>query len=210
MVRVKNIPSLILLEKRNVGEASLVLARAFQDDPLSSYFFPNPDERIEMLPAFFEFRLRSAVRHGMVYTTSTNMEGVAAWLPSDFGEESMLKMLWHGGYKLFRKVGNSGVVRMTAAGDYATSLRKKNAGNKYIHLEMLVVEPKFQGMGFARNLLEPMFEWLDSQNLPCYLETTSEKNVPFYQYLGFEVVDENTIPESSVRIWDMIRKPFTS
>lgn len=205
-----NLESLFLLQKRNVMEASLVLARAFQDDPLSSYFFPNPDERREMLPAFFEFRLGSAVRHGTVYTTSTNMEGIAAWLPSDFGKESMLKMLWHGGFKLFRKVGNSGVVRMIAAADYVTSLRKKNAGDKFLHLEMLVVEPKLQGMGFARNLLEPMFERLDSQNLPCYLETTSEKNVPFYQHLGFEVVDENTIPESSVRIWDMIRKPITS
>ena len=206
---MKNIPSLVLLEKRNVGEASLVLARAFHDDPLSSYFFPNPDERREMLPTFFEFRLRTAVRHGMIYTTSSNMEGIAAWLPTDYGKDSMLKMLWHGGFKLFRKVGNSGVARMRAAGDYATSLRKKNAGDKFLHLEMLVVEPKFQGMGFSRNLLEPMFERLDSQNLPCYLETTSEKNVPFYQYLGFEVVDENTIPDSSVRIWDMIRKPFT-
>ena len=105
---------------------------------------------------------------------------------------------------------NSGVSRIilgTAA--FKDPELLKNACDKYLHLEMLAVEPKLQGMGYAKKLLEPMFEQLDSENLPCFLETSTEKNVPFYQYFGFEVVEESTIPGSEVPFWDMLRKPFS-
>ena len=158
MVRVENLRSLVILQKQTVVEASSVAARAFQDDLIDSYFFPNPDKRMEILPAFYEYRLNSAVRHGMVYATSPNMEGIAAWMHSDLGEISMWQLIRSGGFKLFRKLGYKVTSRMMVVKNYVTSMRTKNAGDKYLHLEILAVEPKFQGMGYAKKLLEPMFE----------------------------------------------------
>ena len=209
MVRVENFESLFLLQKRNVSEASLVVARAFQDDLIDSYFFPDPEERKKKLPYFYKYRLDQAVRYGTVYATSSNLEGIAAWLPCDLKEIAMWKMMLTGGFKLFRKMGNEVTSRMMAVKDFVDSKTKKNAGDKYLHLEMLAVEPKFQGMGYAKKLLEPMFNRLDSENLPCFLETSTEKNVSLYQYFGFEVVEESTIPETEVPFWDMLRKPFS-
>ena len=210
MVRVENLESLFLLQKQNVSEASSIAARAFQDDLIDSYFFPNPDERREILPAFYEYRLNFAVRYGVVYATSPNIEGIAAWLPSDLGEMSMWQMMRSGGFKLFRKLEYKIPSKMMAVKDYVRSLRTKNAGDKFIHLEILAVEPKSQGMGYAKKLLEPMFERIDSEGLPCFLETATEKNVPFYQRFGFEVVEESTIPGTEISLWDMMRNPFIS
>jgi len=208
-VYVENLQSLFLLQKQNVVEASIVAARAFQDDLIDSYFFPNPDKRKDILPAFYEYRLSFAIRHGMVYATSPNMEGIAAWLHSDIEELPMWQLIRSGGFKLFRKIGYKATSKMMPVKDYVTSLRTKNAGNKYLHLEILAVEPKSQGLGYSRKLLEPMFEHLDSKELPCFLETATEKNVPFYQNFGFEVVEEGTIPGTEVSLWNMIRKPST-
>ncbi len=207
---MENFESLFLLQKRNVSEASFVVARAFQDDLIDSYFFPNPEERKKKLPSFYEYRLGQAVRYGTVYATSPNLKGIAAWLPYDLGEIPMWKMMLTGGFKLFRKMGNKVTSKMMAVKDYVESKTTKNAGDKYLHLEMLAVEPKFQWMGYAKKLLEPMFNRLDSENLSCFLETSTKKNVAFYQYFGFEVVEESTIPGTDVPFWDMLRKPFTS
>ncbi len=208
MVAVKDLQSLFQLQKQNVIEASLIAARAFQDDLIDSYFFPNPDKRKEILPAFYEYRLNSAVQHGIAYATSQNMEGIAAWIHSDLGEIPMWQLIRSGGFKLFRKVGYKVTSKMMPVKDYVTSMKTKNAGNKYLHLEILAVEPKYQGLGYARKLLEPMFERLDSKKLPCFLETATEQNVPFYQNFGFEVVEEGTIPGTEISLWNMIRKPF--
>ena len=160
---MENIESLFLLQKRHVNEASLVIARAFQDDLIDSYFFPDPEVRKRKLPAFYEYRLGQAVRYGTVYATSPNLEGIAAWLPSDLGKIPMWKMMLTGGFKLMRKMGNSVTSKMISVGDYVESMTAKNAGDKYLHLEMLAVEPKYQGMGYAKKLLEPMFDRLDSE-----------------------------------------------
>ncbi len=207
MVRVENLQSLFLLQKRNVVEASSVTARAFQDDLIDSYFFPNPEKRKEILPAFYEYRLNSAVQHGMVYATSPKMEGIAAWVHSDLGEIPMWQLIRSGGFKLFRKVGYKVTSKMMPVNDYVTAMRRKNAGDRYLHLEILAVEPNFQGRGYAKKLLEPMFEQLDSEKLPCFLETATEQNVPFYQNFGFEVVEEGAIPGTEISLWNMIRKP---
>lgn len=205
-----NLESLFLLQKRNVREASLVVARAFQDDLIDLHFFPNPEERKKKLPAFYEYRLGSAVRYGTVYATSSNLEGIAAWLPSNLEKIPMWKMMWHGGFKLFRKIGNKVTSKMMVVQDYVESMTKKNAGDKYLHLEMLAVDPKLQGMGYARKLLEPMFAQLDSEELPCFLQTSIKKNVSLYQYFGFDVVEESAIPGTDVPFWDMLRKPVSS
>lgn len=210
MVRVENLQSLILLKKTNVIEASKVAARAFQDDLIDSYFFPNPERRNEILPAFYEYRLKSAVRYGMVYATSPSMEGIAAWVHSDICELSLWQLMRSGGFTLFRKLGYKVTSKMMPVKDYVTSMKTKNAGEKYLHLEILAVEPKFQGMGYAKKLLEPMFELLDSEALPCFLETVTEKNVLFYQHFGFEVVEEGIIPGTEISLWNMLRKPFTN
>ena len=207
VIPVDVLKSLLQVDKKKIAEASHVLARAFQDDPLTEHFFPNPATRKELSPAFYEFRLRLASRFGTIYTTSPNMEGIATWLPSNRGKSSMWHMIRAGGFGLGRKVGNDTISMMNAVNEFVTYMREKNAGDKYLHLEMLAVDPKYQRMGFAKKLLSPMFEQLDSERLHCYLETTAEKNVSFYQYFGFEVVDESAIPGSGVQIWDMIRKP---
>lgn len=207
MVAVKDLQSLFQLQKQNVIEASLIAARAFQDDLIDSYFFPNPDKRKEILPAFYEYRLNFAVRHGMVYATSSKMEGIAAWIHSDIGEISMWQLIRSGGFKLFRKLGYGLTSKMMPVKDFVTSMKLKNAGEKYLHLEILAVEPKSQGNGYARKLLEPMFKQLDSEKLSCFLETATEQNVPFYQNFGFEVVEEGTIPGTEISLWNMIREP---
>jgi hypothetical protein len=43
------------------------------------------------------------------------------------------------------------------------------------------------------------------ERLPCYLETSTEKNVAFYSKRGFAVVNEGVVPGSDLHVWAMMR-----
>jgi hypothetical protein len=52
-----------------------------------------------------------------------------------------------------------------------------------------------------------MLERIESEGLPCFLETQNEKNVPLYEHFGFEVIYRETIPEVELTNWGMVRSP---
>jgi GNAT superfamily N-acetyltransferase len=72
---------------------------------------------------------------------------------------------------------------------------------------LLGVNPKKQGKGYAKLLLNKILGQYDSENMPCYCETYLPKNVTIYQKFGFEVVKESEIPKTNIKFWDLLRKP---
>jgi hypothetical protein len=46
--------------------------------------------------------------------------------------------------------------------------------------------------------------------LPCYLETENERNLPFYERHGFEVVSDGEVPKRGLRVWAMVREPHSA
>jgi len=50
-----------------------------------------------------------------------------------------------------------------------------------------------------------MFTHLDRQNLPCFLDTNNEKNLPIYERFGFKILEEYQIPDTNLVNWAMLR-----
>ena len=46
-----------------------------------------------------------------------------------------------------------------------------------------------QGKGIGGALMRPVLAHCDAEGMPCYLESSKERNVPFYRRHGFEVVE---------------------
>ncbi|TFF84952.1 GNAT family N-acetyltransferase, partial [Candidatus Heimdallarchaeota archaeon] len=68
------------------------------------------------------------------------------------------------------------------------------------------IDPQYQGKGFASLLIRSMLTRIDSQQLPCLLETQTAKNVAIYERYDFKVVKETTIPDTSIPHWLMARQ----
>lgn len=57
--------------------------------------------------------------------------------------------------------------------------------------------------------LRPVFDYLDRQGLPCYLDTHNPANLPFYEHYGFKVVEEGRLPGTDRPHWAMLRMRST-
>lgn len=202
---VANLKDLVRLNKAQVKSVAEMMARAFQDTSISAYFFPDVSERKKKAPYTFQSMIRYGLLYGEVYATSLNLEGVAVWLPSDKVHRTLWRNIRSGNLPISFKVGKEALSRQRTFGEYVSSIHKRHVPFAHWYLQLLGVDPVYQGKGYGSILLRSMFARIDKERLPCYLETTTEKNVSIYQHHGFKVVEEGKIPGSEVTVWAMLR-----
>ncbi len=198
--------NIVRLNKSHIVPAAETLARAFQDYPLNSYFFPNASERMYKLPYTFRMVVHYGVLYGEVYATSPNLEGIAIWLSSDKADMTLWGMVRSGAFSMIPRVGVGVIGKINSFNEYTSPIHKRHISSHHWYLQFIGIDPEYQGKGFARVLLKPMLARADTECLPCYLETHKPKNVSIFQHYGFEVVDEGIIPNSEVTQLAMLRK----
>ena len=201
---------LLMLTRKDRDAGAAVLGRAFTEYELLQYYFQDETERHAVAVTFGFIALSVCLRYGEVYASSAKMEGVSAWLPP--GKAPF------GGWQIIRSVplstlfrfGRQGASRIQAYGRYVDNLHRKLVPYPHWYLQIIGVDPKYQGQGFSSQLIRPMLERIDREHLPCFLETNIEKNVAIYQRFGFGVVSEDEIPGTELTSFAMLRKAQTA
>lgn len=201
-----NLKGLVRLSKNQVKPAAVTLARAFHGYPLLPYFYPDESAREKIALNFVSLVLFSGFRYGEVYATSPNLEGVAVWLLSDNYPVSFWRLMRSVPLSVIFGFFRDGGGRMKRLGEYIDSVHLRLAPFRHWFLQIIGVEPRFQGKGYAGELLKPMLARIDEEGLPCYLETIDENNVPLYEHFGFTVVEQSTIPGTDLTNWAMLRE----
>jgi len=197
----------LTLRERDAGAA--VLGRAFAEYELLRYYFPDETQRRAVAESFVFIAVSVCLRCGEVYSTSEKLEGVAAWLPPGRAP--------FGGWQIIRSVPLSALVRFGLQGGgrmwnyerFVDSLHRRLVPYPHWYLQVIGVNPPYQGQGFSSRLLRPVLERIDREHMPCFLETNIEKNVAIYRRSGFEVISENKLPGTEVTSFAMLRKPPT-
>jgi len=202
----KELDSLLNLTKEHIKRACKVSGRAFQDDPVTTFMFPDEIERREKVQYGFVAIYKHGIRNGEVYATSENLEGIAVWIPPKKVYQSIWSMIRHGGFHAMRKTGFKAMKKGMPIYKYIGPAHKRLAPFDHWYLQSIAVEPEEQGKGYGTLLLRAMIKKIDKEGLPLYLETNTEKNISFYQKHGFEVLEHLIIPKTEVPIWCMLRK----
>jgi GNAT superfamily N-acetyltransferase len=197
----------VKLLRTQTGEAGKVLGRAFHDDPYWSWVLAGESKRARVLPWFMEVWVRYCFGYGEVYTTASNVEGVAVWLPPGRSATSPVPSVLTGMVLMPLKFGWADFSRFMSSVNYLDKLRERAVPSRHWNLPTLGVDPPRQGQGVGSALLQPALALADADGLPCYLETERERNVPFYNGHGFDVVVEIDLPKGGPHIWAMKREP---
>ena len=74
--------NIVFLKSSEINQASEILARAFNEDPMFRYLMPEVEQaRVKTLKWFFQMGLRNCQKHNHIYTTS-DLQGASfscAW-----------------------------------------------------------------------------------------------------------------------------------
>lgn len=96
----------IHLEATQIAEATELASRAFYDDPLMAYVFPETgDSRVRKLQRLCNFIMRYGYACGPVYTTAKQMKGIAIWISPGHPSFNIVQVLQAGLFTLPFQIG---------------------------------------------------------------------------------------------------------
>ena len=174
----------------------------FCDDPVASYIFPTERRREAGLRAYFRTQMRADyLPFGGCYTTE-GYAGSAIWAPAG-------KPLLTGLRAILTMLPVLPYVATNLAHDAAplNLVESLHPHEPHWYLATLGVGGRATGPGRGRRADAPVLAHCDAEGMPCYLESSKERNVPFYRRHGFEVVKEVPLPGDGPPIWTMWREP---
>ena len=119
-------------------------------------------------------------------------------------------MMRYGAFHKMRKVGLKlkAKKRTMIVFKYEDERHKELAPFDHWYFQNIAVKPEEQGKGYGGLLISTMIKKIESDGLPIYLETNTEKAMSIYQKYGFEILEHTIIPETPVPLWCMLRKPM--
>ncbi len=185
----------------DVEPLSEAIARAFDDDPIWNFLFPQR-RRHERARAFVAYGLKHHyLAHDETWTTADGAQGAAVWMPPNKWRQGNLETI-RSLPTVLRVIG----ARLPAASRAMVTIEGAHPPGEHYYLSILGTDPAHQGHGVASACLEPVLNRCDEQGIGAYLESSKETNIAFYNRHGFEVTRELALPNGPP-LWLMWREP---
>ncbi len=177
-----------------------VLARAFDDDPVTRWAYGDGAARQRATERFFAWQLERLTGQDVSWTTEAT-EGAALWALPGSWKERPAELL-----RLLAISASSVGLRAPLVLRGLARIERRHPSTPHLYLSVLGVDPGRQGSGVGSLLMQPGLELCDREGVPAYLETATERNVAFYSRHGFRVTGELALPKGPP-VWLMWRDP---
>jgi GNAT superfamily N-acetyltransferase len=203
------VPAVARLTRDQLREASHVLARAFDDDPVFRYLHPTPRRRRWSCRSFLRAVVRDALPYGEVWAATDNgaVVGTAGWLP----EGAYPPSRWRAARLLTPTFTSLLTPRTLRDGlHFLTETEKLHPKEPHWYLAVIGIEPDRQGEGLGGELLNVVLDRLDTTGVAGYLETSTVGNVAWYRRHGFDTQHQIRPAAAGPPIWTMWREPKDS
>jgi hypothetical protein len=192
-----------IIDLKDIAMIADKFSRAMYNDPLHEYFFPDSATRQKKIYSMYYFMVK--MNYLKAHRTSEACEGIILWeKPFEHGLKVSTKDFIIGS-TLFIKVGLSSLSKMVKYQKWSERLKKKSISDPFWYLSVVIVDPAYQGKGYASSLIRPILAIADESDHRVYLETQNVDNVPIYEKYGFRTVSAQIIPGTNIMHFIMIR-----
>ncbi len=192
-------------QSTEIKSVAAMMARAFDDSPVTQWIIPIDRLRPIALRAFFGAAAHDAHRHGKVWVAieAGAVIGASVWLPPRLYPPTPKRER----ATLFPIVRIAPIApfALIRALKYQNGVGRRHLKDEPWYLGTLGVEPQHQGRSIGGLLIQPGITSAESEGVPCYLETEKIRNLPFYGRHGFKVTEEFIPTPDGPPIWAMTR-----
>jgi ribosomal protein S18 acetylase RimI-like enzyme len=187
-------------EREDLDGVSRALARAFDDDPVMGWFFPDERGRATRIERLYRMRVAGLLKQDEVYTTDGHA-GAAVWAQPGRWEMPPIEAA---GFvaRLIPMVR----LRLPLLARGWAMIDQMHPKEPHWYLAVLGTDPDAQGRGVGSALMRPVLDDCDRNGVGAYLESSKERNLAFYARHGFRVTGKVTLPDGPP-IWPMWRDP---
>jgi hypothetical protein len=162
-----------------------ILANSFDDNKSVNYIIKQDSKRIRRLKKLMEYSFDICYRHGDVFL-SDDKKGCALVVMPD-KKKTTFKSILRDAKLALTCVGLSGIKK---AMERESRINKVHPDQPIYYLWFIGVDTKNQNMGIGSGLLKEVIKQSIIRNRPIYLETSTIKNLPWYQKFGFTIFEE--------------------
>jgi ribosomal protein S18 acetylase RimI-like enzyme len=191
--------------RQTYRQAAQVLGRAFADEPVSVVVYKNfsRDSRIRALTVDFTAEISLCLRKGypLQLVADDKVIAVAVIYPPGTYPVSTMDQ-WK---LLTRSIIGNGLYNIKGWLQWLKEVDHAHPKEPHYYLEYLGVDPVYQGRAYGSRILNHLVSKADEEQVGCYLENATPRNIPFYQRFGFKVISEKEIV--GIPSWFMWRPP---
>jgi ribosomal protein S18 acetylase RimI-like enzyme len=179
-------------------ELCAVLGNAFvEEERMLPWSLGTHGDLAHRLTRQFELFNELLVEHGMIWE-AVPARGAAVWIPADQGDA----------YQRAFEASNESVYALTDDGgkryeEFWAWVESRIPEEPLWHLDAVGVEPASRGAGVGTALIRHGLEMARADDRGAFLETSTARNVPYYERLDFRVVEDVDAPDGGPHVWFM-------
>jgi len=198
--------SVARLQVSQTEALATMLSRSFQNEPNFVYIIPDEQARRISLRWFFQMAAIPASRLFGEICTTNQIDGASLWIRTGTGF-TFERMIRNATRRMPLKLDLQALRRSINLGARVEKARHRLVRGPHWYLLALGVEPSIDRCALSGLLIEPVLSRADSDKIPCYVEIFDERDLCFYEKLGFRVEGAGKIPHVGPSFWAMIRSP---
>ncbi len=174
--------------KANYNDKNIIvdiLTRSFDDNHSVNFIVQQDEKRIERIRALMDYSFEVCYAFGKVLLSEDRKACALVLFPDQ--KRTNLKSLFLDAKLILSCIGIGNIYRALSREAKIKHIQPKEA---MYYLWFIGVDPNYQNTGTGSKLLNEVIEDSKLQQRHIYLETSTLKNIPWYQKFGFSIYNE--------------------
>lgn len=162
-----------------------LLSAAFQANQSVNYLIPQFSDKQKRIKALMDYSFEICSLFGKVYISDDDRGCALINFPDR--KKTTFRSLLAEIKLVFQAIGFGNI---TKAIQREKAISKHYPNQDIYYLWFIGVLPDLQGQGIGEKLMRQILAEADQMKRAVYLETSTPKNIPWYEKFGFEVYNE--------------------
>ena len=180
-----------------------ILAECFEANKSVNWIVKQDSKRKERIAHLMDYSFEACIDTGQIYLTD-DLTGVIICNDST-DKLPILEEAYLTAQFVIKVTGLIGIKKALRREEYIKQFHPKD--EEFIYLWFMGLKKEAQGRGVGSAMLQEIIDRSNKEQIPIYLETSTDANLPFYGKNGFEIY--HTSPEEmfGFKLYFMRRLP---